>query len=174
MQDQPVFEQMAATLEASGDYKILRRLVPRSISTAPLDPADRVGVILDVETTGIDHRVDEIIELGMVRFSYSAADVVTGVTDTFQAFREPPVPISAEITSLTGITNDMVAGQRIEAAAVEDFDAFARAFDQQRPLPDRDAGGLVRGHHSPSHAGSSIASRAPGWPSGRSSAVRVP
>jgi len=121
MQDQPAFEQMAAILEASGDFKILRRLVPRPISTASLNPADRVGVILDVETTGLDHRVDEIIEVGMVRFSYSQADVATGVTGTFQAFREPSVPISAEITSLTGITNEMVAGQRIEEAAVEDF-----------------------------------------------------
>jgi DNA polymerase-3 subunit epsilon len=118
---QPAFEQMAATLEATGDYKILRRLVPRSISTAPLDPADRVGVILDVETTGLDDRIDEIIEVGMVRFSYSEADVVTGVTGTFQAFREPSVPISAEITNLTGITNEIVAGQRIEATAVEEF-----------------------------------------------------
>ncbi|HEV2627610.1 MAG TPA: exonuclease domain-containing protein, partial [Pseudolabrys sp.] len=81
MQDQPAFEQMAATLEASGDYKILRRLVPRSISTAPFNPADKVAVVLDVETTGLDHTKDEVIELGMLRFSYSEADVVTGVTD---------------------------------------------------------------------------------------------
>src|SRR6185437_4999316 len=76
MQDQPAFEQMAATLEASGDYKILRRLVPRSISTAPFNPADKVAVVLDVETTGLDHTKDEVIELGMLRFSYSEADVV--------------------------------------------------------------------------------------------------
>ena len=112
---------MAATLEASGDYKILRRLVPRPVSTAPVRPTDKVGVVLDVETTGLDYIKDEIIELGMVRFSYSEADVVTGINGTFQGFREPSVPISAEITSLTGITNDIVAGQRIEAAAVEDF-----------------------------------------------------
>jgi len=121
MQDHPAFEQMAAALEASGDYKILRRLAARPIATAPVNPADRIGIILDVETTGLDHRVDEIIELGMVRFNYSEADVVTAVTGTFQAFREPSVPISAKITSLTGITNEMVAGQWIDTAAVEEF-----------------------------------------------------
>lgn len=121
MQDRNTFEEMAAALEASGNYKILRRLVPRPMSTGPVNPTDKVGVVLDVETTGLDWSKDEVIELGMVRFSYSEADVVTGITGTFQAFREPSVPISPEITRLTGITNDMVAGQRIEAAAVDDF-----------------------------------------------------
>jgi DNA polymerase III subunit epsilon len=121
MEDDLAFEQMAATLEGSGDYKILRRLIPRSTSTEPAKPPEKTGIVLDVETTGLDHSVDEVIELGMVRFSYSEADVVTAVTGTFQAFREPSVPISPEITDLTGITNEMVAGQRIEKAAVEDF-----------------------------------------------------
>lgn len=121
MQNQSAFEQMVAALEASGDYKVLRRLLPRPISAAPVNPTDRIGVILDVETTGLDHRVDEIIELGMVRFSYSEADVATSVTGTFQTFREPSLLISPEITSLTGITNEMVAGQMIEEAAVEEF-----------------------------------------------------
>lgn len=121
MQDQPAFEQMAATLEASGDYKILRRLVPRTVSTAPVNSTDKVGVILDTETTGLDHTKDEVIELGMLRFSYSEADEVTAVTGTFQGFREPSVPISTEITNLTRITNEMVAGQVIEEAAVEEF-----------------------------------------------------
>jgi DNA polymerase-3 subunit epsilon len=121
MQDHPAFEQMAATLEASGRYKILRRLIPRPIATAPVNPADRIGIILDVETTGLDHTRDEVVELGMVRFSYSETDVVTGITGTFQAFNEPSVPIPSEITSLTGITNEIVAGHRIEEAAVEEF-----------------------------------------------------
>ncbi len=121
MQDHSGFDQMAADLEASGDYKILRRLIPRPIATALVNPADKIGIILDVETTGLEHTKDEVIELGMVRFSYSNADVVTAVTGTFQAFREPSVPIPSEITSLTGITNEMVADQRIEKAAVDDF-----------------------------------------------------
>lgn len=121
MQDKPTPEEMAAALEATGNYKILRRLVPRPVSTAPVNPTDKIGVILDVETTGLDHAKDEIIELGVVRFSYSDADEVTAITGTFQAFREPSSPISPEITRLTGITNEMLAGQRIEATAVEEF-----------------------------------------------------
>jgi DNA polymerase-3 subunit epsilon len=121
MRDQSSFEEMATALEASGDYKILRRLVPRPISTGPVSPTDKVGVILDVETTGLDHTKHEVIELGMVRFTYSQSDAVTAVTGCFQALNEPSVPISPEITELTGITNEMVAGQRIDEAAVEEF-----------------------------------------------------
>jgi DNA polymerase-3 subunit epsilon len=121
MQSQTALEQMVAALEASGDYRILRRVMPRAISAASLSPTDKIGVILDVETTGLDHAKHDVIELGMVRFSYSEADEVTGVNGTFQAFREPSVPISPEITDLTGITNEMVAGQRIDEAAVEEF-----------------------------------------------------
>jgi len=62
-----------------------------------------------------------VIELGMVRFTYSQAGAVTAVTGCFQALKEPSVPISAEITELTGITNGMVAGKRIDNAAVDDF-----------------------------------------------------
>jgi DNA polymerase-3 subunit epsilon len=113
---------MVATLEASGDYnKVLRRLVPRTVSTEPALPAERIGIILDLETTGLDCAKDEIIELGMVRFAYSPTDEVTALTGTFQAFNEPSAAIAPEITELTGITNEMVQGQRIDAAVVEEF-----------------------------------------------------
>lgn len=114
-------ERMVATLEASGDYKVLRRLVPRSVSTQPVHPADRTGIILDLETTGLDCAKDEVIELGMVRFTYSPTEEVTALTGTFQAFNEPSAPIPVAITELTGITNEMVQVQRIDAAAVEQF-----------------------------------------------------
>jgi DNA polymerase-3 subunit epsilon len=91
------------------------------VLTEPADPADRIGIIVDVETTGLDCVKDEVIELGMVRFTYSAADEVTGLTGTFQGFNEPSIPISPEIVELTGITNEMVAGQRVDAAALEEF-----------------------------------------------------
>jgi DNA polymerase-3 subunit epsilon len=119
MEDDSTLEKMAATLEASSDYKVLRRLVPRP--TKPVHPADRIGIILDLETTGLDCAKDEVIELGMVRFTYSAADAVTGLTGTFQGFNEPSIHIPPEIVELTGITNKMVQGQRVDAAAVEEF-----------------------------------------------------
>lgn len=81
----------------------------------------RTAILLDTETTGLDHARDEIIELGMVKFDYSADGRIVGVRDMFSAFNEPSVPISAETTALTGITGEMVAGHRIDDAAVTAF-----------------------------------------------------
>jgi DNA polymerase III subunit epsilon len=39
----------------------------------------------------------------------------------FSSFNEPSEPIPLEVTALTGITNEMVAGQRIDEAAVSSF-----------------------------------------------------
>lgn len=57
----------------------------------------------------------------MVKFDYLPDGRIVGVRDTFSAFNEPSEPIPAEITALTGITNDMVAGHRIDDAAVAAF-----------------------------------------------------
>jgi DNA polymerase III subunit epsilon len=81
----------------------------------------RIGILLDTETTGLDHRKDEVIELGMVKFGYTPDGRIIDVRDTFSAFNEPSEPIPAEITALTGITDEMVAGHRIDEAAVTAF-----------------------------------------------------
>lgn len=81
----------------------------------------RTGILLDTETTGLDHAKDEIIELGMVKFDYTPEGRIVGVRDTFSAFNEPSAPITAEVTALTGITNEAVAGQKFDDAAVTAF-----------------------------------------------------
>lgn len=81
----------------------------------------RTGILLDTETTGLDARKDEIIEIGMVKFAYLPDGRIVGVRDTFSAFNEPSVPIAAEITALTGITDEMVNGQRIDEASMNSF-----------------------------------------------------
>lgn len=112
---------MAEALSQSADYRVLRRLTPRGPSSPAAGQETKVGILLDTETTGLDHARDEIIELGMVKFDYSSDGRILGVRDTFSAFNEPSVPIPSEVTTLTGITDDMVAGQKIEEAAVNAF-----------------------------------------------------
>jgi DNA polymerase-3 subunit epsilon len=116
---------MAEALIRSGDYRVLRRLVPRSTSVPSIDHVSRTGVVLDVETTGLDQQKDEIIELGMVKFDYLPDGRIAGLRDVFTSFNEPSGPIPAEVTVLTGITAEMVAGQRIDEAAVSSFVADA-------------------------------------------------
>ncbi|MCW2082411.1 UNVERIFIED_ORG: DNA polymerase-3 subunit epsilon [Bradyrhizobium japonicum] len=112
---------MAEALSRSPDYRILRRLVARPSYIPTVGQEVRTGILLDTETTGLDHAKDEIIELGMIKFDYSADGRIVGVRDTFSAFNEPSAPISAEVTALTGITDEMVAGQRFDDAAVTAF-----------------------------------------------------
>ena len=64
-------------------------------------------IAFDLETTGLDVCSNEIIEIGAVK-------VVQGkVVDRFIEFLKPEQPISAQITQITGITNQMVDGQKI-------------------------------------------------------------
>ena len=118
-------EQAIKALEATGDYRVLRRLIPRTASELRPSSATRLGLFLDTETTGTDPAIDEIIELAMVPFIYSLDGAILSVGEPFSALNEPSVPISPEITALTGITQEMVAGQRIAADAVERFVAPA-------------------------------------------------
>jgi DNA polymerase III subunit epsilon len=111
---------MAKALVASGDYRVLRRLVPRD--AAPWDgPGANIGIVLDAETTGLDRCKDEVIELAMVKFDYLPDGRILGLRDVFSSFNEPSVPIPADVSFLTGITDEMVAGQRIDGTAVSSF-----------------------------------------------------
>lgn len=115
----------ATALEASGDYRVLRRLGRRRQFCAPDGSATKIGIILDIETTGLDHAADEIIELGMAKFTFSADGRVFDVVDEFNALREPSIPIPAAVTELTGITAETVAGQHIDVEKVGAFIADA-------------------------------------------------
>lgn len=60
-------------------------------------------VCVDVETTGLNPKSENIIEIGAVK-------VVDGqVVDTFQSFLKPRKPLEDRIVALTGITDEMLA-----------------------------------------------------------------
>lgn len=106
-------EEMADALAASGQYRIQRRLRPRPKLDVPAGIELKKALFVDVETTGLDHQSDEIIELAMVPFTYGPDGQVYKVEEPFQRFNQPSKPISAEITRLTGITDEMVAGHAL-------------------------------------------------------------
>lgn len=143
------FENAAHALETSGDYRVLRRLKPRPVLPArPLIDGEKIGLIVDTETTGLDKARDEVIELGMIAFIYHVDGQVRDVIGTFGALREPGVPISPESMKVHKITPEMVAGQVMDLDAVERFIAPAglviahnASFD--RPFCERLAGGFA-------------------------------
>ncbi|MGY3697622.1 DNA polymerase-3 subunit epsilon [Bradyrhizobium sp. USDA 3240] len=119
---QPTLAEIAGMLEQSPDYRVLRRLVPRVEFAPRSGQPEKTAILLDVETTGLDTAKDEIIELGMVKFSYLADGRIGRVVDTFSCFNQPSIAIPAEITALTGITDEMVAGHSLDE---EHINAFA-------------------------------------------------
>jgi DNA polymerase-3 subunit epsilon len=76
----------------------------------------RSGVVVDLETTGLDHRTDQVIEIGMRPFLFHRAsgDVVR-VDERFDGLQDPGQPLSQEIQRLTGLTDEDLAGKSIDA-----------------------------------------------------------
>jgi DNA polymerase III subunit epsilon len=124
--DMPL-EAMAQALEQDPNYRVLRRLVPISdFGPQPpaLDPTGRAApahrvLVLDTETTGLSHQVDRIIELAMLMVSVdSLTGLPFGPVELFEGFEDPGMPIPAIAREVTGITDDMVRGARLDDAAV--------------------------------------------------------
>ena len=118
-------EEMAKRLEESGDYRVLRKLTIPGAYTEPDGTPTKLGIILDVETTGLNAAADEIIELGMIKFEFSADGRIFRVGDRFSGLREPTTPVPPEIVTLTGITPDLVKGHNINPQEVSTFIADA-------------------------------------------------
>ena len=132
------YEAMASTLEATGNYRVLRKIVPRHQMTPDDGSATKTALFVDVETTGLDPARHEIIELAMVPFTYGMDGCIFRVLEPFHALQEPKEPISAEITSITGITQTIVTGHAIDWAqvtalldSVDLIIAHNAAFDRQ-------------------------------------------
>lgn len=116
-------EQMALRLDAHPDYRVLRRLVP-TLDHGPAPASTPAGVqrvlVLDTETTGLSHASDRIIELAMLLVQ---VDVATGQpfgpVATFEGFEDPGMPIPDVAKQVTGISDEMVRGQRLDDAQVQ-------------------------------------------------------
>lgn len=88
-----------------------------------------VAVVLDTETTGLDHANDEVIELAARKIYYDrATGVIHKISEPFQAMQQPSKPLDPAIIQITGLTDEMLAGQSIDWAAFDEYVAEAGVF----------------------------------------------
>lgn len=100
-------------LEASGDYRVLRRLGEVERYRDDNDVAKFVAVYIDLETTGLDAHSDKIIELGMVAFEYDLNGNIYRVLRTANELEDPGEPLSDAVKEITGLSDEQLRGQRI-------------------------------------------------------------
>jgi DNA polymerase-3 subunit epsilon len=110
-------ERMARSLVESGEYRVTSRLEAQAEYHPPDNNHKLVAAVVDVETTGINPDRDKIIELGICLFEYDRqSGRIYKVLGSWEWLEDPGLPIPAEITKITGITDTMVAGHRIDDA----------------------------------------------------------
>jgi len=76
-------------------------------------------VIIDIETTGLSPKNNEIIEIGAVKVCNNQ------IASIFQSLIRPKTPINDYISNLTGITNEMVVDTCSVSEVLDSFISFA-------------------------------------------------
>jgi DNA polymerase-3 subunit epsilon len=110
-------DRATSFLEQSGEFMVHRKLKPGFRKNEGSTDDIVSAVYVDVETTGLDKKTNENIEVAIVPFKYNRKtyEITEWLEEeAFSCLEEPTTPISPEITKITGITNDMVKGQKFD------------------------------------------------------------
>lgn len=101
-------------LEKSGQYRVIERLNAPDSYTPGEPTTPRIGIVIDVEATGLDTANDKIIELGFIVFEYDAhSGLIYRILHSYGGFEDPCEPLQDIIIQITGITDEMVKGQEL-------------------------------------------------------------
>ncbi|PCJ51112.1 MAG: DNA polymerase III subunit epsilon [Gammaproteobacteria bacterium] len=107
-------------LEATGQYKVLAR-VPETLNSGKTATGKIFkAAVIDLETTGLDPKTEEIIEIGLLIVSFTNEEGFIEVEFSDNQLQQPSRPITEEITNITGITNEDVEGRAINWQQLED------------------------------------------------------
>ena len=94
-------------------------MIPVVYGKGASGPLDGSFVVFDTETTGLNTQMDKLIEISAVRVENGK------VTEAFDTFVDPAMPIPSKVVELTGINDGMVAGAPDPDTALKQFLEFA-------------------------------------------------
>lgn len=118
--------KISEIVKRPNDFLVLERIpFTKKDRSWPFQLSDQMEdllliVLVDIETTGFSLLGESIIELGMVKLTYSrSAKKIISILDVINLYQDPGKPIPRSIVKLTGITDDMVRGKHISNAVVK-------------------------------------------------------
>ncbi len=80
----------------------------------------RMACFVDVETTGLNPKADEVIELALVRVAFDPTEgAIHGIVDRYSDLREPSCAISAGARRVHGISRRQLRGEKLDCQRVE-------------------------------------------------------
>jgi DNA polymerase-3 subunit epsilon len=95
-----------------GTFKVENQEMDRA---GELTERSKIGLVLDVETTGLSRADDKVIEIGLRMFRFDPkSGRLLQLLETYSALEDPMVPLSAEIQQLTGLTDQDLKGKVID------------------------------------------------------------
>ena len=73
-----------------------------------------IFTVFDTETTGLDARLNRVVEIGGIRFD------AKGIRSRFNVLINPGIAMPAEVTKINGITDAMLANEPKAAIVLPD------------------------------------------------------
>ncbi|NNM51088.1 MAG: hypothetical protein HKM02_02535 [Pseudomonadales bacterium] len=112
-------ESMAFDLDATGQYRVLRKFVPQATYLADCTGPVRQAMIIDTETTGLKVESCKVIEIGYAIVTYElGTGAILRVDDTYSGLEDPEEPLSEEIIKVTGLHDEDLVGQHFDDARI--------------------------------------------------------
>ncbi len=115
-----VDEEVTAERPLVFDFGLIDRDAGGDLADRPL--SSLTFVVFDTETTGLDPRTDEIVQIGAVR----AVNGRTVTGETLDSYVDPGRPIPPASSRVHGVTDELVAGAPRIGEAARRFHDFAR------------------------------------------------
>ena len=116
----PDAEALAAELQRSDDYRVLRR-VPKPYPSMPHMgpvPDGRCVAIVDTETSGLSAEHDVIIELAIMLCFVDDGSELIGHFGPFSWLQDPGRELDPRISLITGLGAQHLMGQKINLSLI--------------------------------------------------------